>query len=66
MTGNKWQDGIGQIALQLGRDGRPLINALQECREKIPKPANRENRQITAARDGLDKILTEYEQKFGK
>ncbi len=66
ITGNKWQPGLCKIALDLGKSGRPLIEALRKCSEKIPPAKNRENGQLTETRKALAEALAEYDKKYGE
>jgi hypothetical protein len=66
ITGSKWQSGLCEVAMMLGNDGKPIIDALRECRKKLAAGAGKGNRQAGEARDALDKTIAEWDQKHGK
>ena len=66
ITGSPWQVGLCKVVMELGADGKPLIEALRECQKKVAAGAGGRNRQIGEVRDALAKTLAEWDKKYGK
>jgi len=65
ITGSGWQSGLCEVAMGLGADGKPLIDALRQCQARLPATGGRRGGQVTQVRDALTKTLAEWDKKYG-
>ena len=65
ITGSPWQLGLVKVAETLGPDAKPLIAALKKClATKIDKTSK--SKAHANCRAKLEKLIEEYEKKYGR
>jgi len=64
ITGSGYNTGLCEVAMTLGKQGKPIIEALRQCQKRMP--ANVRGGQPAEVAKALEKTLAEWDQKFGK
>jgi hypothetical protein len=59
ITGNKWQPGLAQIAIEMGKDGKPIIDAFKRCLDE--SDWNLKDKQQPAVREAMQEAVDKFE-----
>ncbi len=65
ITGSGWQKGLCEVAMSLGKDGKPLIDALRKCQAKAPAGGGRRGSKALSIGDLLAKTIADWDKKYG-
>ena len=64
ITGSKWQSGLCEVAMKLGKDGKPIVDELKDCLKRMGSGTPRG--QAGEVKAALQKTIPEWEQKYGR
>lgn len=66
ITGSKWQSGLCEVSMMLGKDARPIVEALRQCLNRMNTAARKWGGQAEQCRKALEETLAEWEGKYGR